>query len=68
MSTGDEDLLRNVTREVLADLLPGLFEEELATPATNGNGNEHFLDVGNGFESEDGGGQQEAEHEYEHGW
>lgn len=38
MSTGDEDLLRNVTREVLADLLPGLFEEELATPATNGNG------------------------------
>ncbi len=41
MSTGDEDLLRNVTREVLADLLPGLFEEELATPATNGNGNEH---------------------------
>lgn len=38
MSTGDEDLLRNVTREVLADLLPGLFEEELATRATNGNG------------------------------
>ena len=38
MSTGDEDLLRNVTREVLADLLPGLFEEALATPATNGNG------------------------------
>lgn len=39
MSTGDEDLLRNVTREVLADLLPGLFEEALATPASNGNGN-----------------------------
>lgn len=38
MSTGDEDLLRNVTREVLADLLPGLFEEALAAPATNGNG------------------------------
>lgn len=38
MSTGDEDLLRNVTREVLADLLPGLFEEALATQATNGNG------------------------------
>ena len=41
MSTGDEDLLRNVTREVLADLLPGLFEEALAAPATNGNGNGH---------------------------
>ena len=41
MSTGDDDLLRNVTREVLADLLPGLFEEALAAPATNGNGNGH---------------------------
>ena len=41
MTSGDDGLLRNVTREVLADLLPGLFEEALATPATNGNGNEH---------------------------
>lgn len=39
MSTGDEDLLRDVTREVLAELLPGFLEEALATPATNGSGN-----------------------------
>ena len=41
MSAGDEGLLRNVTREVLAELLPGLFEEALATPPQNGNGNGH---------------------------
>jgi hypothetical protein len=36
----DAELLRSVTREVLADLLPGLLEEALtAQPATNGNGN-----------------------------
>jgi hypothetical protein len=35
----DADLLRSVTREVLADLLPGLLEEALtAQPAANGNG------------------------------
>jgi hypothetical protein len=35
----DAELLRSVTREVLADLLPGLLEEALmAQPATNGNG------------------------------
>jgi len=41
MSAGDEGLLRNVTREVLAELLPGLLEEALATPPQNGNGNGH---------------------------
>jgi hypothetical protein len=41
MSTGDDGLLRNVTREVLAELLPGLLEEALATPAPNGNGAHH---------------------------
>jgi hypothetical protein len=40
VSTGDEaEVLRSVTREVLAELLPGLLEEALATqPAANGNG------------------------------
>ena len=40
MSAGDEaDVLRSVTREVLAELLPGLLEEALtAQPAGNGNG------------------------------
>ena len=37
MTAGDDHLLRNVTREVLAELLPGLLEEALTTPA-NGNG------------------------------
>ena len=41
MSAGDEGLLRNVTREVLAELLPGLLEEALAAPPQNGNGNGH---------------------------
>ena len=43
MSAGDEDLLRNVIREVLAELLPGLLEDALATPASaaNGTGNGH---------------------------
>lgn len=36
MSAGDDDLLRSVTREVLAELLPGLLEDALTTP--NGNG------------------------------
>jgi hypothetical protein len=39
VTTGDENLLRNVTREVLADLLPGLLEEALTAPQPeNGNG------------------------------
>ncbi len=41
MSTGDDELLRNVTREVLAELLPGLLEDALATSAPAGNGNGH---------------------------
>jgi hypothetical protein len=42
MTAGDDHLLRNVTREVLAELLPGLLEEALTAPATgNGNGNGH---------------------------
>ena len=39
MSSGDEDLLRSVTREVLSELLPGLLEDALTTPAANCNGN-----------------------------
>jgi hypothetical protein len=35
----DADLLRSVTREVLADLLPGLLEEALTAQPANGNGN-----------------------------
>ena len=41
MSTGNEDVLRDVAKEVLAELLPTLLEEALATPASNGNGNGH---------------------------
>ena len=41
MTAGDDHLLRSVTREVLAELLPGLLEEALTTPAPNGNGNGH---------------------------
>lgn len=41
MSTGDEVLLRSAIREVLAELLPGLLEDALATPAPGGNGNGH---------------------------
>ncbi|HKV67767.1 MAG TPA: hypothetical protein VJN72_06730, partial [Gaiellales bacterium] len=38
----DADLLRSVTREVLAEVLPGLLEEALtAQPEPNGNGNGH---------------------------
>ena len=38
--SGDDALLRQVTREVLAELLPGLLEEALTVPrAENGNGN-----------------------------
>ena len=38
----DDALLRQVTREVLADLLPGLLEEALTAPRSeNGNGNGH---------------------------
>lgn len=40
MTTGDENVLRSVTREVLAELLPGLLEEALTAPqAAGGNGN-----------------------------
>ena len=39
MTAGDDHLLRHVTREVLAELLPGLLEEALTAPATEyGNG------------------------------
>ena len=42
MTAGDDHLLRNVTREVLVELLPGLLEEALTAPATaGGNGNGH---------------------------
>ena len=41
MSTGNDDVLRHVTREVLAELLPGLLEDALAAPALAGNGNGH---------------------------
>jgi len=41
MSTGNEDVLRNVAKEVLAELLPTLLEEALATPTPNGSGNGH---------------------------
>jgi len=40
VTAGDDHLLRNVTREVLAELLPGLLEEALTAPAP-GNGNGH---------------------------
>jgi hypothetical protein len=40
VTAGDENLLRNVTREVLAELLPGLLEEALTGPQ-EGNGNGH---------------------------
>jgi hypothetical protein len=38
MSTRDEDLLRGVIREVLAELLPGLLEDALTAPTAAGNG------------------------------
>jgi hypothetical protein len=45
MTAGDDYLLRNVTREVLAELLPGLLEEALTTPApANGNGHHTAAD------------------------
>ena len=46
MSTPDDaELLRSVTREVLADLLPELLSEALtAQPAPNGNGHPHAGD------------------------
>jgi hypothetical protein len=37
MSTGNEDVLRDVAKEILAELLPVL-EEALASPTSNGNG------------------------------
>ena len=40
MTAGDDHLLRNVTREVLSELLPGLLEEALTAP-TPANGNGH---------------------------
>ncbi len=36
-----EDEVRDVVREALAELLPGLLDEALATPRPNGNGNGH---------------------------
>jgi hypothetical protein len=46
VSAGDEaDVLRSVTREVLAELLPGLLEEALtAQPAANGSGHHPAAD------------------------
>jgi len=45
VTAGDDHLLRNVTREVLAELLPGLLEEALTTPAAeNGNGHHPSTD------------------------
>ncbi|HEX3332196.1 MAG TPA: hypothetical protein VHS27_19885 [Gaiellales bacterium] len=42
----DADLLRSVTREVLAEVLPGLLEEALtAQPDPNGNENGHHEDA-----------------------
>ena len=41
MSAGDDDLLRSITREVLAELLPELIEDALTTPAPGENGNGH---------------------------
>ena len=38
VSARDDDLLRSVTREVLAELLPDLLEGALTAPASNGNG------------------------------
>jgi hypothetical protein len=44
VTAGDDHLLRNVTREVLAELLPGLLEEALTAPApANGNGHHAAL-------------------------
>jgi len=52
VSAGDEaDVLRSVTREVLAELLPGLLEEALtALPAANGNGHPAVADEPSGAE------------------
>jgi hypothetical protein len=41
VSSRDDDLLRSVTREVLAELLPELIEDALTTPAPSENGNGH---------------------------
>ena len=38
MSARDDDLLRSVTREVLAELLPDLLEDALTAPNGNGHG------------------------------
>jgi len=41
VSAGNDDLLRSVTREVLAEVLPDLIEDAPTTPAPGGNGNGH---------------------------
>jgi hypothetical protein len=41
VSSRDDDVLRSVTREVLAELLPELIEDALTTPAPAENGNGH---------------------------
>lgn len=41
MSTGNDDVLRDVAKEVLAELLPTLLEEALSTPTPNGNASGH---------------------------
>jgi hypothetical protein len=52
VSTGDDaEVLRSVTREVLAELLPGLLEEALTVqPAANGNGHHPAADEPAGAE------------------
>lgn len=37
MTASDDGLLRDVTREVLAELLPGLLEQALAGPGAGGS-------------------------------
>lgn len=41
MSTGNDDVLRDVAKEVLAELLPTLLEEALSSPTRNGNASGH---------------------------
>lgn len=41
MSAGNDEVLRDVAKEVLAELLPGLLDEALTIPTSNGSGNGH---------------------------
>ena len=53
MSAGNDDLLRGVTREVLAELLPGLLEDALAAPPLRSNGNGPRPETPSGLADED---------------